>query len=267
MRCLYVTILGLAVRAAQAQLPADSCALRADSGRYEAALDKRRVSSSTDSMGTCTEEMQWGEPNGLVRVYYPSGHLREYVSFADLARGYRWGVATTWYDNGQLGAWQAYQEGQRHGPLLLYYESGSLKRRTDFVAGNELPGNCYDAQGQAVAYFPYEQLPLYPGGHTQLSREINKALRLPHLLPAFAYGEHCLVDVVIQVAEDGSIQSPRVAGSSHVPDLDQAVLAAVAKLSKRFHPGMRDGLLVRCVYHLPVQLTAPNLATRRVQKL
>ncbi len=267
MRYLYVTILGLAARAAQAQLPADSRAAQPDSSHYEVALDRRRVSSYTDSTGTCTEEMQWGEPAGLVRVYYPSGRLREYVLFADLARGYRWGVATAWYDNGRLSTWQAYQEGLRHGPLLLYYESGSLKRHTEYVAGNELPGNCYAADGQAIAYFPYEQLPLYPGGHTQLAKEINKALRLPPLTQAFAYGEHCLVDVAIQVAEDGSIQAPRVAVSSHVPDLDRAVLAAVAKLSKRFHPGQRDGLLVRCIYHLPVQLTAPNVATRRAQKL
>ncbi len=119
------------------------------------------------------------------------------------------GVAASWYDNGQPGTWQAYQEGQRHGPLLLSYESGMLKCRTEYVAGNKLPGNCYDAAGQAIAYFPYEQLPLYPGGHTQLTKEINKTLRLPCLLPVFYYGQPCLVDVAIQVAEDGSIQNPR----------------------------------------------------------
>lgn len=267
MRYLYVAILGLAARAAQAQLPADSLASGPDSSRYEVALDKRRIISYTDSSGTCTEQLQWGEPSGLVRVYYPSGHLKEYVPDADLARGYRWGVATSWYDNGQLDTWQAYEDGQRHGPLLVYYESGVLKRRTEFVAGNELPGNCYDADGQAVAYFPYEQLPLYPGGHTQLTKEINKTLRLPRELPDFYYGERCLVVVAIQVAEDGSIQNPRVAVSSRVPALDQAVLDAVARLGKRFNPGKRDGLLVRCEYHLPVEFAAPKLPARGVSKL
>ncbi|TDN40615.1 TonB family protein [Hymenobacter sp. UV11] len=267
MRYLYVTILGLAARVAQAQLPADSLASRPDSSHYEVALDKRRVGSYTDPTGACTEEMQWGEPGGLVRAYYPSGHLKEYVPYADLARGYRWGVATSWYDNGQLGAWQAYQDGQRHGPLVLYYESGMLKRRTEYVAGNELPGNCYDADGQAIAYFLYEQLPLYPGGHTQLTKEINQTLRLPRLLPVFYYGQHYLVEVAIQVAEDGSIQNPHVAVSSRVPELDRAVLAAVTKLSKRFNPGKRDGLLVRCVYHLPVEFAAPSQPARRADSL
>ncbi len=267
MRYLYVTILGLAAHAAQAQLPSDSLASRPDSSRYEVAPDQRRVVSYTDPTGACAEKMQWGEPGGLVRVYYPSGHLREYVPYADLARGCRWGVATSWYDNGQLGTWQAYQEGQRHGQLLLYYEAGMLKRRTEYVAGNELPGNCYNAEGQAIAYFPYEQLPLYPGGHTQLTKEINKTLRLPRLQQALACGQYCLVDVSIQVAEDGSIQSPRVAVSSRVPALDQAVLDAVARLGKRFNPGKRDGLLVRCGYHLPVEFAAPGLPARRVGKL
>lgn len=265
MRYLCVTILSLMARAAQAQLLADSLTARPDSSRYEVALDQRRVISYTDSSGTCTEQLQWGEPSGLVRVYYPSGHLKEYVAYANLARGYRWGVATSWFDNGRLGTWQAYQDGQRHGPLLLYYESGALKRRTEYVAGNELPSNCYDAAGQAVAYFPYEQLPLYPGGHTQLTREINKTLRLPRQLPIFYSGERCLVEVVMQVAEDGSIQNPRVAVSSRVPALDQAVLDAVARLGKRFNPGKRDGLLVPCEYQLPVEFTAPNLLTRRSQ--
>ncbi len=267
MRYLYVTICVLAGGTAQAQVPAPAAEIPADSGRYEVALDKRRVSSSTDSVGTCTEEMRWGELSGLVRVYYPSGRLKEYVPYADLEQGYRWGVATSWYDNGQLSAWQAYQAGQRQGPLLLYYESGRLKRRTEYVAGRELLGNCFDADGQAIAYYPYEQLPLYPGGHAQLTKEINKTLRLPRQLPAFTYGQRCLVDVAMQVAEDGSIQNPQVAVSSRVPGLDQAVLAAVARLSKRFNPGKRDGLIVRCVYHVPVEFASPSLPMLPAQKL
>jgi len=91
MRYLYVTICVLAGGTAQAQVPAPAAEIPADSGRYEVALDKRRVSSSTDSVGTCTEEMRWGELSGLVRVYYPSGRLKEYVPYADLEQGYRWG--------------------------------------------------------------------------------------------------------------------------------------------------------------------------------
>ncbi len=254
MRYLYVIIWGVsswASRPAQAQTT--SAAQPLDSVWYQAAADSRWVSSRTDSAGTCTEVLRWGEQGGLVRVFYPSGHLKEYVPYADLNAEIQHGVASSWFDNGQLGAQQPYYQGQRTGTLLLYYESGILKRTTEYVAGSELLGRCFDASGQPVAYFPYEQLPLYPGGAAQLSREITKSLRLPRRLPATAFVVPRLVDIAFQVAEDGSIQAPRIARSSLLPELDQAVLAAFAKLTRRFVPGRRDGRLVRCAYHLPVE--------------
>jgi hypothetical protein len=188
MHYLYVIILGVstwASRPAWAQAPAAEMA--ADSGQYQVALDDRQVSSQTDSVGTCTEVLRWGERSGLVRAFYPSGRLKEYVPYSDLASGVQHGVASSWFDNGQLGAQQPYYQGQRTGTLALYYESGILKRTTEYVAGNEMLGRCFDEAGQPVAYFPYEQLPLYPGGQAQLTKEITKALRLPRHLPSAVF--------------------------------------------------------------------------------
>jgi len=216
-------------------------------------VDSRRVASQTDSAGTCTEVLRWGEPSALVRVFYASGHLKEYVPYADLATGIQHGVASSWFATGQLGAQQPFYQGQRTGTLALYYESGILKRTTEYVAGTEMLGRCFDAAGQPVAYFSYEQLPLYPGGPARLSYEILKALRLPRCLPAAVLFEPCVVDIVFQVAEDGSIEVPQVARSSRRPELDAAVLAALARLTRRFTPARRAGHLVRCNYHLPVE--------------
>ncbi len=259
MRYLYVIIIGgassWASQPVQAQLMTAPQPL--DSVRYQLAADSRWVSSHTDSTGTCTEVLRWGEAGGLVRVFYPSGHLKEYVPYADLDAGIQHGVASSWFDSGQLGAQQPYYQGQRTGTLLLYYESGILKRTTEYVAGSELLGRCFDADGQPVAYFPYEQLPLYPGGPDQLSREITKALRIPRRLPVTTFIVPRTVDVAFQIAEDGSIQTPRIARSSQLPELDQAVLDAFGKITRRFVPGRRDGRLVPCVYHLPVEFKAP----------
>jgi protein TonB len=258
MRYLYVIISGLSAWASHpAQGQATTAALPPDSGQYELAADSRRVASQTDSAGTCTEVLRWGAPGGLVRVFYPSGRLKEYVPYADLAVGIQHGVASSWFASGQLAAQQSYYQGQRSGPLLLYYESGILKRATEYVAGNEMLGRCFDEAGQPIAYFPYEQLPLYPGGPAQLSRELTRALRLPRRLPAAVFFEPRVVDIVFQVAEDGRIEAPRVSGSSRLPELDQAVLAAFAKLARRFTPARRDGRLVRCNYHLPVEFKTP----------
>jgi TonB family protein len=258
MRYLYIIILGLAGWAGQpARAQAPVAALLPDSGRYQVAVDNRRVSSATDSAGTCTEVLHWGEPSGLVRAFYPSGRLKEYVPYGDLAGGVQHGVASSWFDNGRLSAQQPYYQGQRTGTLVLYYASGTLKRMTEYVAGNEMLGRCFDEAGRPVAYFPYEQLPLYPGGAAQLSHELTKALRLPRRLPPAVFFEPRLVDIAFQVAEDGSIQAPRVARSSRLPELDQAVLAAFAHLARRFIPARRDGRLVRCEYHLPVEFKRP----------
>ncbi len=257
MRYFYVMICGLgsglAAHAQQAAAPAAPSSLAPDSAWYEAA-DERRVSSSIDSVGACTEVLRWENDQGLLRVFYPSGHLREYSSFGSLEAGARHGTVSTWFDNGQMQTLQAYEQGRRTGPLLVYYENGALKRRTDYVAGNELPGSCFDEAGVPVAYFPYEQLPLYPGGQAQLVKEITGALRLPRRATDYLLWEPRVVGIEFQVKEDGRIVAPRVARSSQVPDLDGAVLATVARLTKRFSPGRRDGRQVAYTFYLPVQL-------------
>lgn len=214
----------------------------------------RRVVSRTDSTGRCAETLSWGGADGLVRVYYASGLLKEYVPYADLGTDQVHGLVTTWYENGQLESRQPFQQGKRDGKLELYYASGQLKRDTDYVAGAELPGRCFNAQGQVVPYFLYEQLPLYPGGNTQLAKEINKAMRWPREVPStFLSFDPRTVYISFWVDKSGRICQPQVAVSSQLPSLDHAVLATVQKLTRRFTPAMRDGLVVESKYCIPVQ--------------
>ena len=134
-----------------------------------------------------------------------------------------------------------------------------MKRQTEYVTGNEQIGPCFDPDGKSVAYYPYEQLPLYPGGQAQLTKEITKALRLPSQLPGLSLAAILApfqVEVVLRIAEDGRIEAPRVVRSAMPAVVDQAVLKAIAKLSRRFSPARRDGQLVSCPYYLPIRLMA-----------
>jgi protein TonB len=261
MNCFYVALVGaasgLSFFTARAQEQGLAAAPPADSVWYDAGLAHRHVSSQTDSAGTCAEVLSWGDATGLVRVFYPSGHLKEYVPYGDFVTGRRHGLTTTWFENGQLQTRQVFENGQRTGTLSVYYETGALKRQVDYVAGVEQLGACYDPEGRPLAYYPYEQLPLYPGGQAQLTKEITKALRLPRRLPLEAYLGPLQMEVLLQIAEDGSIQTPRVARSSRLTVFDQAVLTAIARLSRRFTPGQRDGQRVACAYYLPIRLTLP----------
>jgi|GEM_PF-7100240 len=76
MRYLYVVISGLSAGAGaaygQAPVPADLA-------HYELAVDERRVSSEIDSAGTCLKVLHWQQATGVVRTFYPSGRLKEYV--------------------------------------------------------------------------------------------------------------------------------------------------------------------------------------------
>lgn len=258
MRYFYVIFCGLLARPACAQTALE---MPVDSARYYLATDDRWVYSAVDSAGTCTEVLRWGEARGLVRVFYPSGKLRDYTPYADVAQGIRHGLTTTWYENGQLGVQQVYLAGRREGALWLYYEGGQLKRHTQYEAGNELPGSCFGPQGEAVPYFPYEQQPLYPGGYGQLAKEITRAMRLSRQVESLAINLGMTVNVSFWVAPDGSIRDPQVTAPSRILALDQAALAAVAKLTQRFYPGKLDGVAVRYRYHVPIEfksLLAPR---------
>jgi len=212
-----------------------------------------RVTSAVDSAGECTEVLTWGTPAGLVRTFHPTGQLHEYLPFAHLALGQRHGISSAWYASGQAERLEPYVQGQREGELLLFYEDGQLKRRARYQAGLEQSSRCYDAQGQPVPYFPYEQPPLYPGGMARLNQEINQHLRRVHELSQLYLPAPIRLSVSFLVNADGHLSEPRLEVPSRLPALDQAVLRAVQQLSRAWQPGRRDGQLIAFRYRLPIE--------------
>lgn len=251
MRYLYLLLLVLGVRAARGQANADT--LAAATLPPEAGDIKRYVRAHTDSTGLCGETLRWEGAGGLARIYYPSGRLKEYVPYADLGTGQVHGLVTTWYETGQLESRQPFLQGKRTGKLELYHANGQLKRLTEYVDGAELPGQCFDAAGRPVPYFLYEQLALYPGGQPQLAKEITKLLRWSRDVPPIMWQLQRMVGISFLVDTDGRIRNPKVVVSSDLPSLDRAVLTTVAKLTRRFTPARRDGLVVQSNYYLPIQ--------------
>ncbi len=281
MRYLYVACLALLAHAARAQAPADSLAAptdspAADSASYVVVADERWVRSQTDSAGVCTEVLHWAGPGGLVRVFHPSGNLKEYLPYGNLEAGQLHGVATSWYDDGQLELRQTFIKGQRDGELVAYYPSGQLKRQTQYTAGSEMPGPCFTESGAPQPFFPYEQPPLYPGGQLQLVKEISRYARQwqPAGLLMLSQAQ---IHVRFQVGENGEVHDPQVvitderfallrpqaAGSRSVQraiaegldPLVSRVQRGLATLGKPFLPGKRDGATVRWQYSLTIPFT------------
>nr|WP_236049954.1 TonB family protein [Hymenobacter negativus] len=214
----------------------------------------------------CSETTFRDSLGGITRVYYPSGHLRQYIPYANVYRGIRYGCLTTWYEDGQLCTKEDYVRGVRHGDLLTYYPDGTLKRREHYENGRCGVGNCYDANGNPVPYFTYEQLPLYPGGDVQLVKELSRAVRLNsqetdamrresrRMLNMARYGSQRQVDVELAVAPDGRVTNARVVNST-AGFLNNAALRAVTKLKRQFIPGRRDGQVQMSYLTVPLYYT------------
>jgi TonB family protein len=242
---------GLAGSAAHAQQAPDSLVTLAAPAHYQ-------VRSALDSLGQCTEVLSWGTPEALVRVFYPTGQLRSYVPFANLALGQRHGLSSSWFANGQAASLEPFEEGHRHGEVVCYDEDGRLRRRANFRAGTELYGASYDAAGQPLPYFPFEQPPLYPGGLAQLSKEIHQRLRWPYEMKYRPLFSDIVVYVSILITTDGRLREPQVDVPSREPALDQAVLQAVQQLSRSWQPGRLNGEVAAFRYRLPIEFRAQD---------
>ena len=245
----------LAATTAHAQQAPD--ALAPDSLATLSSPAHYQVSSALDSLGQCTEVLSWGTSEALVRVFYPTGQLRSYVPFANLALGVRHGLSSSWFANGQAAALEPFEEGNRHGEVVCYDEDGRLRRRASFRAGTELFGTSYDAAGQPLPYLPYEQPPLYPGGVAQLSKEIHQRLRWPRQTSPLLL-TNIVVKVSVLITTDGRLSEPQVDVPSREPALDRAVLQAVQQLSRSWQPGRLNGEVAAFRYRLPIEFRAQD---------
>jgi len=263
----------VAVVATPSALATDSLAQAADTATGSVAPDERWVRSQTDSTGECTEVLHWSGRGGLVRVFHPSGHLKDYLPYADLAAGKLHGVATTWYDDGQLALQQTFLRGQRDGELVAYYPNGQLKRQTQYAQGYERLGQCFAPSGEPVAFFPYERPPLYPGGQMQLIKEISRQVRQWQPGGALLLSQ-AEIHVSFQVGENGLVENPQVTitnerfalmrVNSNISRSLQATLneglaplitrvqRGLTTLAKPFYPGQRDGAAVRWQYRMTI---------------
>jgi protein TonB len=272
-RYLSFACLGLLAHPAWGQAT-DSVAV--DSASYAVAPDERWVRSQTDSTGECTEVMHWSGAGGLVRVYHPSGHLKDYLPYTNLAAGQLHGVATSWYDDGQLAIRQTFLRGQRDGDLVAYYPDGKLKRQTQYTAGSEMLGQCFAPSGAPLPFFLYEQPPLYPGGQLQLIKEISRHARQWQPAGMLVLSQ-AQIHVRFQVGENGQVENPQITitderfallrAHSNINQSLQTALSdglgplvsrlqhGLTTLTKPFSPGKRDGATVRWQYSLTIPFT------------
>jgi protein TonB len=201
--------------------------------------------------------------SGTTRTFYlPSGKLKSFVPLANVRKNLRHGTMSEYYESGQLRYQATFRAGKVAGDLVTYYPDGTLKRREHHLPDQPVAGECFGPDGQSVAYFPYEQMPVYSEGAGDKAAVV-RAVMLNTRYPADALQQRVfgIVKVSFVVGKDGRVQNikPNEIKAGDVPkgltrayqSLQDAAVSAVQQL-KPFVPGRQDGEPVAVSFTVPV---------------
>lgn len=205
------------------------------------------------------ETIQIDSLRSIEKTYYlPSGKLLSFEAFLNRRPRVRHGAYMEYYSSGKMRLQESYVLGQVQGQRLTYYPTGVLRRREQVAPGQPTTGECFGSDGQVVRYFPYQQLPVYPGGTEVLLRELQRNMKYPHgALLAHVEG---VVVVRFLVTAEGRVKDIRPDPLPANTDTDlkhvygflqEEAVQAVRKL-KLFVPGRLEGELAETVYSAPV---------------
>ncbi|MFD2717724.1 energy transducer TonB [Hymenobacter monticola] len=266
MKTLYrlpctAVLLSLAAASHAQHLPTAAPAARPTQIVY---LDANRHRLPSEAGAVERQETAYRDSlSGTKRTYFlPSGKLKSFMPLASVRKSLRHGTVSEYYENGQLRYQATFQAGKVVGDLLTYYPDGTLKRREHHLPDQPLAGECFGPDGQPVAYFPYEQMPVYSegaGDKAAVVRAVMLNTRYPvDALKQRVYG---IVKVSFVVGADGRVQDikPNDIKPGEVPkgiarayeSLQDAAVSAVRQL-KPFAPGRQDGEPVAVSFTVPV---------------
>ena len=202
--------------------------------------------------------------SGTVRSYYlPSGKPKASTSFADVRKFIRHGSSSEYFESGQLHSQATYEAGKCVGNFTTYYPNGTPKRRDQYSAAGELTkGECFGPDGQPIAYYAYEQMPIYPDGAGN-SASVAQAVAQHVRYPSIALRNQLSGVIKVQFVVDANGHVQNVAAVEPAENevakkqmvaykaLQESAMSAVRQL-KPFVPGHQDGAPVSVSYTVPV---------------
>jgi len=153
-----------------------------------------------------------------------------------------------WYSSGILRRNIDYKKGGFDGDLLTYWDNGTLKRQDKYLNGKLITGKCFSVDGKEVDFFPYENMPEYPGGEKALLEYISRNVHYPFEAMKSGIQGKVLVRFVVQ--KNGETSRAEIVKSVS-PELDNEAVRVVKTLAK-WKPGMQDGEPVSVWYTLPI---------------
>jgi TonB family protein len=153
-----------------------------------------------------------------------------------------------WYPSGQLREDVSYRLGKPDGPMKTYYPSGKLRRDQQNKAGAVVKSECFGPDGQALDVCPgYRSAAKLPGkgsGQAAVFQSLQK--QFAQFVPkGYARATDAVVHLAFQVDSLGLVRDARVLASDD-PALNAAALEAVRKLP-RLTPATEEGQPVSSV--------------------
>ena len=194
-------------------------------------------------------ETEFGDSTaGVQRVYAATGRLVSVVHYSDLRWKKQHGASEQYYPSGQLELITHFNQGKMEGEILRYHSNGKLQRREQFKDYKSLGGECFNAEGNSVPFFPHAVLPTYKGGVSGLIREIAANTKYPQGARRAGQEAKVLVDFI--VSREGTVEKAHVREVGY-PLLDAEALRVVNKL-RRWEPGQCEGEPASVSFTLPV---------------
>ncbi|GAB3717741.1 toxin-antitoxin system YwqK family antitoxin [Spirosoma lituiforme] len=124
-----------------------------------------------------------------VRTYLKNGSLFRLDSYTvgpkmlpngfqldSLSRIARYGPTKIMYPNGKVYISCEYKDNMLHGPFMVMYEDGSVKRREYYKVGTLRKSECYTADGTKQPCTPFYQVAQFQGKPTDLSAYLKQKL-------------------------------------------------------------------------------------------
>ncbi|TGD80239.1 energy transducer TonB [Hymenobacter wooponensis] len=198
-----------------------------------------------------TDTVRVATIGGVIKKYYPSGQMYEQAAVSDLQKGTLNGEHTRWYENGQVQLQEKYQADELEGEQVIYYPSGAVKTRRQYLHGKLLESGSFTLNGTPQNAPELLVFPEYPGGLLPLLTDIQKRTNYPR--PLIRQNVTGKVVVEFLVDAQGRVQQARVRQSVH-PQLDAEALRVVNSL-RGWTPGRLDGDAADVMFGLPVTFT------------
>ena len=161
------------------------------------------------------------------------------------------GTFASWFENGQLQYKSYYRKGALQDTLYGYYEDGSLRRVETYFAGKMLSGEVYARSGALLPFFPYQELPQFPGGESMLLKFVSRNMKYPKTMLRAGKGGVVVIRFIVE--KDGTINAAELIKQVH-PDADAEAMRVVRSMPK-WEPGKLEGEIVPMEFYLPLRFS------------